>query len=947
MPSLIAGNNRCMRCPVLIGRDLECSVLSQAVTSARQGGGAAIVLVGGAGIGKTRLAQHAVGVADHLGVRVLLGRAVQSTVALPVRPVADALLSATRTMVPPASDHIRPYLPLLATLVPHWRTEGWRAPDDSLLMTAEAVLRLLGELHGTQGLLLVLEDLHWADEATVPVTQYLIQHGAEVGTSLLVTVREGDGRWEVAGELEQAGARMLHLGPLGGSEVRDMVAACGGASIPAEVVARVERDAEGNPLLIEDLLSLDDAGAVPRRFADTVNFRMAALAPEHRDVVAAAAVFRRAFTIDAVAMAAGCSVDVTAAALYRAAAFQLVTDDPGGFGFRHALTREVVLDGLGASERAALCASAADALKMQSPSPSFERDLDIAELLAESGRRHEAAGLLVQTGRSAEEGGDLGLAIAALRRASALDDRDPAEADAGCELARVLLLAGNAADATDVATELLARTDGRSQARTTALRLLCARAAAACGRWDDAAAARNMVARQCPHDPAVVAEIAVLDAQLALVNPTPGQRNAAEHLARSAVASARRAARPDLSCEALESVGLAARARDLDAAIIAFDQALLLAEEGGFAAHRLRILNELGTAEMLRDARPDRLALARAEALRAGALGLAAAVAANLAAVHIMTGRFDDGMAIAKELGVEGARLRIPPLQAAAELMAGLAMAHQGRRWEMDDHLARAEALAPDDRDLCSGAWALGRGLLALLEEDRDACRRALARARQESPDVHVRILNPFEGPELLLRAVDGDVERTHVASVASRQVVGARWAELWTGCALAVVCGAEGADDEAADALTHALDRGSRYPVLSAIACRLVAEAALGASWCDPVGLLRRAEATFDQLGTPRIAAACRGLLKQSGNSAPRRRAGTSVPAELRAKGVTPREAEVLGLLADRLTNREIGQHLFTSPRTVEKHVAALIQKLAVPGRGALAEIGRSLQRP
>jgi DNA-binding NarL/FixJ family response regulator len=59
---------------------------------------------------------------------------------------------------------------------------------------------------------------------------------------------------------------------------------------------------------------------------------------------------------------------------------------------------------------------------------------------------------------------------------------------------------------------------------------------------------------------------------------------------------------------------------------------------------------------------------------------------------------------------------------------------------------------------------------------------------------------------------------------------------------------------------------------------------------------------------------------------------------------GVTPREAEVLGMLADRLSNRYIAERLYLSVRTVEKHVAALLQKLAVPDRAALAEVSRSL---
>ncbi len=142
------------------------------------------------------------------------------------------------------------------------------------------------------------------------------------------------------------------------------------------------------------------------------------------------------------------------------------------------------------------------------------------------------------------------------------------------------------------------------------------------------------------------------------------------------------------------------------------------------------------------------------------------------------------------------------------------------------------------------------------------------------------------------------------------------------------------------------ALAPGEPYPISWAIVARLAGEAQLRDGWGDPVGMLRRAEAVFDRHGLLRIGAACRGLLRKAGAAAPRRRAADrSLPAPLIAAGVTLREAEVLDLLVDRLTNKEIASRLFCSPRTVEKHVAALILKLGV-ARAQLAEVGRTMGR-
>ncbi|HKT00603.1 MAG TPA: helix-turn-helix transcriptional regulator, partial [Rugosimonospora sp.] len=139
-------------------------------------------------------------------------------------------------------------------------------------------------------------------------------------------------------------------------------------------------------------------------------------------------------------------------------------------------------------------------------------------------------------------------------------------------------------------------------------------------------------------------------------------------------------------------------------------------------------------------------------------------------------------------------------------------------------------------------------------------------------------------------------------------------------------------------------LTAGDPYPLFGALVRRLVAEAAIVTGFTDPAGLLRDAEATFDTLGLPRPAAAVRGLLRTLGAASPRRRRGAApLDPRLLRLGVTAREAEVLDLLADRLTNREIADRLYLSPRTVEKHVAALARKLDARDRVELGQAART----
>ena len=157
---------------------------------------------------------------------------------------------------------------------------------------------------------------------------------------------------------------------------------------------------------------------------------------------------------------------------------------------------------------------------------------------------------------------------------------------------------------------------------------------------------------------------------------------------------------------------------------------------------------------------------------------------------------------------------------------------------------------------------------------------------------------------------------------------------------------GAAGDGAGASAALAAALAAGSRYPVFSALVQRLAAEAAVRDRWGTPGLLLRSADATFTGLRLGRASAACRALLKAAGQPAPRRRAAEAgLPTSLLASGVTAREAEVLDLLGERLSNREIARRLFVSPRTVEKHVAALLAKLGAADRGDLAQRARGLR--
>jgi DNA-binding CsgD family transcriptional regulator len=119
-----------------------------------------------------------------------------------------------------------------------------------------------------------------------------------------------------------------------------------------------------------------------------------------------------------------------------------------------------------------------------------------------------------------------------------------------------------------------------------------------------------------------------------------------------------------------------------------------------------------------------------------------------------------------------------------------------------------------------------------------------------------------------------------------------------------------------------------------------LVAPAALADGWGDPTAVLQVAVRWFTDHRYEPLAASCRRLLRDAGAPVPRAGRGSSaVPGALRELGVTSREVDVLQLVVAGFTNRQIAQRLVLSPKTVEKHVASLLDKTGLPDRNRLRE--------
>jgi DNA-binding CsgD family transcriptional regulator len=260
----------------------------------------------------------------------------------------------------------------------------------------------------------------------------------------------------------------------------------------------------------------------------------------------------------------------------------------------------------------------------------------------------------------------------------------------------------------------------------------------------------------------------------------------------------------------------------------------------------------------------------------------------------------------------------------------------------MEACLAEALALAPGDLDVHGCAWGHCRATVSLLAEDRERALTEMTNGAQLLARSPATVAPPFLGLRVLLLAVDGDdatarAEAEHVrGSGATRH----RLVASLLGYAEAVLHGRAGRAAEAGAGFAAAdSELGPLVTWYRQYARRLAAEAALAGGWGEPVAWLREAAAFFAARGEQPVAAACRALLRRAGAPVPRPgRGDPAVPANLRALGVTSREADVLALVAEGLTNQEVGARLHLSPRTVEKHVASLLAKTGCRRRAQLA---------
>lgn len=371
----------------LVGRSAERAELLAALDRARSGRAGAVLLSGDAGVGKSRLVAELSEAAGD--AHVVVGRCLDvGDASLPYLPFTEAL-AALRAPVPDVLDR----WPALRRLAPWLEAEPDpatdRPPDRELgrLQLFDGMLSALAAAGAAHPLLLVVEDLHWADRSTRELLAFLLprldgQRLLIVGTYRSDDLHRRHPLRPVLAELARLPAvTRLDLGPLDPDRTRELVRALAGDAVAADDVARIAARSEGNAFFAEELVAAGrpgcaGSGGVPDGLAELLLARTEQLSAPARAVLRVASVAERTVRHELLAAASGLDVDELETALREAVVHRvLVPDGEDAYAFRHALLREAVHDDLLPGERSRLHARFADLLAERPDEPGTAADL--------------------------------------------------------------------------------------------------------------------------------------------------------------------------------------------------------------------------------------------------------------------------------------------------------------------------------------------------------------------------------------------------------------------------------------------------------------------------------------------------------------------------------------------------------------------------------------------
>jgi DNA-binding CsgD family transcriptional regulator len=986
-----------------VGRTQELARLRQ-LLARTTAGEPLVVLVGGeAGVGKTRLVEQLAATTGEQGVRVLLGGCVPlGEEGLPFAPVVEALrglagdldAAELEAVAGPARAELGRLLPDLV-----W---GGEAAADAVGATGAGqagqgrlfalLLGVVERLAARAPLLWVLEDLHWADRSTRDLLAFLVRNLRRERLLVVVTYRsdELDRRHPLRGLLGELGRNRrvvrLELPRFNSAEVAEQLAGLLGDQPPTGLLDDIYARSEGNPFFAEELVLAGegaDPRALPPSLREVLLTRLVRLGDRTQQLLRVTAAAGPGATQPLLAAVAGLDDQQLLEGLREAVDQQLLKPEPGGgdgYLFRHALLAEAVYSELLAGERVRLHTALAGALEagLEAGDAPASRAARLAHHWAAAGNQPRALAASVQAATAAEGVYAFAEAQLQLERVLALWDRVPdVEACAGMDrvgllsrCAEAAYAAGNPAHAAELVRQALGLVDEARQPQRAGL--LHEQLAHYLRRLRDPAALgeQQQAVRLVPPAPSTerARVLGSLAQYLLMVDRFAEVRGPAEDaiaIARQVDAVAEEATAHAALGDALISLG------EADAGLAELAAAVRLATQAGEVIVVLRAL--VSRSDGLNAAgRPEEAVKVALEGIgEARRLGLARSYGPLLAYTAteglLALGRWDQAEQVSRE-GLETspsgpAHIALPLWRAALELGLG----------DLDAAQARLQAVrhlfpAPIREAQNAGPLFGGLAELALCRGDLNQARQLVAEAVPQV-EANPRFAAPIYALGLRVEADRAELARarhphqpapddgtatTLLERVreAAESSAGAGLPELaaWHATALAEQTRQQGRADPAAWAAAVAAWERLGRPYRAAYAGFRQAEShlAAGGDRDTAAQILGRAAAITGRLGARPLDTEVHALARRARlhlgppAEAPAAAAGPPAPAE--QLGLTPREAEVLALVAAGRSNRQIAQALFISPKTAAVHVSNILAKLGVDGRVEAAAVAHRL---
>jgi DNA-binding CsgD family transcriptional regulator/tetratricopeptide (TPR) repeat protein len=968
-----------------VGRSLELAELEVALADAAEGRPWLAFVAGDSGVGKTRLLSELAARARASGARTLSGDCLElGHGELPYAPLVAALRSLSRAG-DPVLDGLPPSVRAeLATLLPGLTDDVAPGPGDESAQGRlfEALLWLLDRLGQDAPVLLAIEDLHWADRATRAFVVFLGRSLCRERVLVVASYRPDEMHRRhplrpLLAELERnSGCRRIDLPPLTREELSQQLDDLLGSPPADDLVERVFARSEGHPLFVEELIAAgrDGRGSLPSTLRDAMMLRVERLSGGAQDVLRVIAVGQQ-LDDGLLSEVQGLELGPLRDALREAVANQLLAVTPEGrYRFRHALLREVVHDDLLPGERAGIDLKVARALETRAHREGMGVYITaaIAHHYASAGDAPAALRASVRAADAAERVHAYGQAAALLERVIGLFDRVPdAEALAGADRAAILGraardhgLEGDAQRQAALAQAALALVDEQAEPRRAARLLDTLREAQwHLGRADEALATIEHALSLLPVDE-VSFERATLLASRAKSLLLRGKPGESIEVARETMAAADALDDPSLRGRVLNALGTSMMALgDVDGGAAVLREAVALSEKHALPWQQVSAYVNLADALHLAGRLPEARAVVQEGLAREERTNRVWLVILD-AELAIEAGEWERASTILRSIrGRQVGNTLVNLDLRRAELALGLGDHASAREWleeaaevsaAMDEPQftgvlgALLAELERREGDLSAARAALQAALDRIETRTEDAARLARVSATgvmvEADAAQRARDLGEPEDERVALAAVD-----THLARAQAAAETGGPLEVAWLATADAERSRAAGVADPEAYALAAQAWTELERPYRASVTRFLEAQAHASAGDRPSAAVAAAdARAMAVRIGATWVRDELDGLIVrarlQPAGSTDQEADGSADPEAEDPFGLTPRERQVLELIARGATNREIGAELFMAEKTASVHVSRILMKLDVRSRTEAAGVAHRL---